>query len=251
VAAQHVRSVLRTVRGRFVLFFTGPLVVLLGLILRHLESGAVWRTYGGERGTLLLAGAVFVALTSTLPATANSFGIDRGGLSRQLLAPLEERDLLLARLCGGGALFLGTLALCLAGTSFLLLDRPSPPAGGWLLFLLTGCAGGGAAYLTLAPLFALVSVTLPRASDLNRLGKGGNPHQGASFAAIVATTIVGSAFSVVLVLAHDFLGEPLLALIACLVWGALALGVTLRFVPTLSLALASRRDNLAQIAEAR
>lgn len=244
VAGTQIRTTLRTVRGKFGLFFTGPMLALIGLVLRRAHGGFLWKGYLVDHGYLLLGGASFMALTTTLPVLANLFAVDRAGLTRQLLAPIRERDLLLGKLAGGGVLFTGTLLLCMLGIALVL------PGGSPALWA-AGLAGGASVYLILAPLLALVSLAFPKASDLNKLGTPGNPHGAAALISTLATILACAAPSLLLALGYEVLGMPLVTLGLTILWALLAGGVALVLTLPLARALAERRDNLALIAEQR
>jgi hypothetical protein len=244
VAGAQVCTTLRTVRGKFGLVFTGPMVAMIGLVLRRIHGGFLWKGYLVDHGYLLLGGASFMALTTALPVLANLFAVDRAGLTRQLLAPIRERDLLLGKLAGGGALFTGTLLLCMLGIALVL------PGGSPALWA-AGLAGGASVYLILAPLLALVSLAFPKASDLNKLGTPGNPHGAAALISTLATILACAAPSLLLALGYEILGMPLLTLGLMILWALIAGGVAFLLTAPLARALAERRDNLALIAEKR
>ena len=244
VARVQVRSVLRTLRGKFGLFFTGPLIALICLVLSRVHGGGFFQDFLSRHGYLMLSFAAFMAISTMQPLLANLFAVDKAGLTRQLLAPISDRDLLLGKLAGAGVLYAGTLLLCLAGIALVL-------PGGSPLTWLSGYFGGLSVYLVLAPILAILSMAFPKASDLNKMGTPGNPHAAAALAATLATMVACAPPALLLALGAEILGLPLLTLGATIVWTLVAALIAWLSVGPLSRALGERRENLGLVAERR
>jgi hypothetical protein len=244
VAWTAVRTTLRTLRGKFLLFFAGPLVALVGLTLRRAHGGSFWQGFLGQHGYLLLTGASFMALTSAQPLLANLFAVDKAGLTLQFLAPIRDRDLLRGKLAGGGLLYGATLLLCLVGVALVA-------PGGSPLAWAAGWVGGASTYFTMAPLLAIVSILFPKAADLNKMGNPGNPHGLAALLVTLAALVACVPPSLILGLGYEVLNMPALTLLLMLLWMLLTGGLALLMTVPLAGLLATRRENLALLAQQR
>lgn len=244
VARVQIRSVVRTLRGKFALFFTGPLVALLSVMMRRAHGGALFHDFISRHGTLALSGAAFMAISTAQPLLANLFAVDKAGLTRQFLAPISDRDLLVGKLAGGGVLFAGTLLLCYAGIALVL------PGGSPLLWL-CGLVGGASVYLAMAPLLAILSMAFPKASDLNKMGNPGNPHAAAALTVTLCSLLACAPPSLLLAVGGEMLELPWITLGATILWALLAGLIARLSLGPLSRALGERRENLGLVAERR
>lgn len=244
VAWAQVRTTLRTLRGKFLLFFAGPLVALVGLTLRRAHGGSFWQSFLGQHGYLLLTGASFMALTSAQPLLANLFAVDKAGLTLEFLTPIPDRDLLRGKLAGGGLLYGATLLFCLVGVA---LVAPGGSAFAWA----AGWVGGASTYFTMAPLLGFVSILFPKAADLNKMGNPGNPHGLASLVVTLAALVACVPPSIILGLGYEVLDMPAVTLLLMLFWMLLTAGLALLATVPLAGLLATRRENLALLAQQR
>ncbi len=127
------------------------------------RGGSDFAPLGLQSGLGLATFASFVSLLSILPLAMNQFAIDRAGLTLMLLAPLDT----------GAAQREGDRQRRHRGDSRrrLLHRRRAAVPGGhpalWLCIPLTVVA----AYLTAAPVAAILSAVFPRAVDLNSIGR--------------------------------------------------------------------------------
>jgi hypothetical protein len=231
-------------RGKFAVFFTGPLVALIGLSLRRAGMPGFWKGLVSHQGYLLLTGAAFIALNSAQPLLANLFAIDKAGLTRQFLAPIRDRDIVLGKMAGAGLLFALTLFFSLLGCAIVL---PGGSLGAWL----AAFAGGLSAFLLAAPIFAFLSMAFPKSADLNKMGTPGNPHGAASFLSVFVALFACAPPIALLSLGYQLLGMPWLTLILMAGWSFATAGLAFLTSFPLARALADRRENLILVAERR
>jgi len=183
VAWGHVRGLLRTLAGRLGLFLIPVVTLFLTFMLRARLPGGLG---GGEglraaipgMGAILVAGATVFALLSVQNFAVNQFAIDGAGFSLARLAPLPRRDLVLGKAVADGVLAGG---YALLGTGVVVPIEP-----GALLFWPAALLAGASAYLLLAPLYAWLSMLLPKAVDLGRMGKASQPNQVAGLLGVLA-----------------------------------------------------------------
>lgn len=185
VAWGQVRGLLRTLVGRLNLAM-GPVVAL---VLTLMVRSDVARLAFGERalgtawtGVVLAVGAAALASLSQQAFSLNQFGIDGAGFSLDVLAPLQRRDLVLGKWAATAAL---SLAVNLLITGVVMSLEPAALPF-WPAILLA--AVGGQAVL--APPSTWVSMLLPKAVDLGRLGRDAQPNQTAALVGMLATPLV-------------------------------------------------------------
>lgn len=186
VAWGQLRGLLRTLVGRLGLFLVPVVTLFLTFTLRARLPGG----FGGEEGlraaipgagALLVAGATVFALLSVQTFSINQFAVDGAGFSLARLAPIERRDLVLGKAVAGGLL---AGAFALLGTGVVLPLEPDA-----LPFWPAALLAGASAYLLLAPFYAWVSMLLPKAVDLGRLGKAAQPNQVAALLGVLAMPV--------------------------------------------------------------
>jgi hypothetical protein len=174
VAWAQLRGVLRTLAGRLGVLLTPTMTLFLSFLLRARLPGDLGGEEGlraavpGAGGLLILMAAVF-ALLSIQTFSLNQFAVDGAGFSLARLAPIERRDLVLGKAVAGGVLAGG---FALLGTGVVVPIEPEA-----LPFWPAALLAGASAYLLLAPFYAWVSMVLPKAVDLGRLGKASQPNQ--------------------------------------------------------------------------
>jgi hypothetical protein len=239
VAFTQLRLALRTPRGRATIGspLLMPLVLAalvfkgggsLGRIVSSTGNGLALATFGG-----------FAAVLALIPFAMNQFAIDKAGFTRQMLAPLSIRDLLLGKAVGNALIAAGPALFCFVLSGVLL---PGGHPALWLAMPLALIAS----YVLLAPAAAALSAVFPKTIDLNSIGTNGNAHQAAgllgmlSFAAAIAPT------ALLVYAAVKLLHRPDLAPLFLLGWCAIAVGLAqLLFIPVRRL-VASRVETLAQ-----
>lgn len=186
VAWVQVRSFLRTLAGRLGLVIT-PVVTLFLLLMLRADLGAAPAAESGLRAALpgmpvLFAfGAVVMGLLSIQAFVINQFAVDGPGFSLSRLAPVSRWDLVAGKAAAGG--LLAGLFIVLATGVVVSLEPEALPF--WPVVLLAGAS----AYLLLTPFYAWLSMRLPKAVDLSRLGKAAQPNQLAGLLGMLGTVL--------------------------------------------------------------
>jgi hypothetical protein len=235
VAWAQVRCALRTVQGKIALVM--PTLSLLAFsfvvgqpgITSQLPFAARWS------GVLLAVVAVAITLLSQQALLLNQFAVDGAGLTLELASPLSDRDLLLGKAAGGA--ILAACALLPALLAVATLRRGTSP----LLWPAAALAGFGA-YALLSPLAAWLSILLPKAVDLSRIGRNGKPHPIAALVYIFALPmglLPPVALGAVALVAWN---SPALALLLEAFWLTLAIAVAWTFLRLTESGLARRRE---------
>jgi hypothetical protein len=235
VAVAQVRTALRSVRGRLAMLLPGPTLIVLSVLSRHMPDELPGGTLLAARGDVLLGAGLALALYALLGFTMNQFAADRAGLTLQLLAPIDDGDLVRGKAVGCGLVFGADALVCLACA---LAVSPGGSPWAWVAVLMAGLA----TYLFMAPLAAFLSAVLPVASDMSKTGPGGNPH---GFAMLVgAGAVLVLSVPPGLMIAAGWPG-----LVAA--WTALAAGTAIPLLRLAAGAVRARRENIALVAQGR
>ena len=241
VAAAHVKLALRTPRGRSVLLSPFVVCLMFGLLMWRSGTGMDLAFIRLQDGVGLAAFAGFICLLSILPLAMNQFAVDGAGLTLELLAPLEDGELLAGKAVGNAVIAFGPALVCfvLAAAAF-----PGGDPAVWACLPL----GLLAAYLIGAPVAAVLSAVFPRAVDMNSIGRGSNAHGAAGFIGFGAFAIAALPGILLAVLAVRWLERPWLAPLFLTGWCVVAaLLAWALFIPARAI-FARRRENLALIA---
>jgi hypothetical protein len=245
VAWAQYRTAVRSVRGRLIILFPGPLLAMLTVIFRQLpqEEGR-WATAAAEQGHLLIGAGVIFCFYSLQAFTMNMFGSDKSGLTLQLLAPVSDRHLAWGKVYG--------CALILAAATFITLVAsvavaPTGSIYNWLAVLV----GGFAMYLTLSPFSVWLSALFPQASDLSKTGSGGNPHPLPMLVGTFLVMLAAAPCAIIMIAAHFWWHQPSMALALMIVWTAAVAALAIPFVNLASRAVGARRENLSLIAQSK
>ncbi len=244
VAWATVRSVMRTGRGRLAVFLTPLMVPVLGLAIFSERNPDAFSKFPIEKGLMLALMAVAFSLMTSQPVLLNQFGADRSGLTLQFLSPLSGLELVRGKLVGTG-LMVGVTAL--AGMAGALLVEPSGHPALWLacpLLILSG-------YLLTGPLGTILSIVFPKASNLSKWGKEGNPHPAA---AVLGTLLLGPVLGPPVALAAIgllLLKSLLWVWILLLAWCALAAACFAGLSGVAGRMLDSRREALGLVAQGK
>jgi hypothetical protein len=115
-------------------------------------------------------------------ALLNQFGIDGAGFSLQVLSPLSDVELVVGRVLAG-ALLTG-LSLLPPWVATLLL-RPGTPVQLWIAIPFAALA----AYAIFAPAALWLSLLLPKAADLSKMGNKGKPHGAAALIGVMVLMV--------------------------------------------------------------
>ncbi|HWC77834.1 MAG TPA: hypothetical protein VG778_10240 [Blastocatellia bacterium] len=244
VAITQLRTGLRSVRGRLIVFMPGPLVGLLALLSRRMPDAVIGGSFLGSDGYVAMGAGMVFGLYALQAFNMNQFASDRAGLTLQLLAPISDDDLVRGKAAGCGMIFGATTLLCLI--SALAVAGSGPPLV-WLSVLL----GGFATYALISPVAALMSAYFPVVADLSKTGTGGNPH---GLAMLLGTFLVLVAWApawIILAVGKRVFESPALTLAMMLVWLVVALSVSIPLLRFGSRALSARRENVALVAQGR
>ncbi|MFP3938850.1 MAG: hypothetical protein ACOC7L_00825 [Acidobacteriota bacterium] len=190
----HLRGVLRTVAGRLALVLAPVMTLLLVFFVRTELSGAgdgsaegfvarVAALPSGVAGALLAFAASLLCILGLQAVLLNQFAVDGAGWTLSVVLPVGPWEHVLGRAAAGGVL---VFAQVLLATGVVVSFQPAALAF-WPAVIL----GAASAYALLAPANAWLSMLLPKAADLSRLGKRAQPNQVAALAGMFATPLAG------------------------------------------------------------
>jgi len=239
VALTQLRLALRTPRGRATI--GSPLLMPIILAaLAYQGGGSLGRFLSSNGNGLGLATfGCFAAVLALIPLAMNQFAIDKAGFTRQMLAPLSIRDLLIGKAVGNALIAAGPAVFCFV-LSGLLLPGGNPSL--WMAMPLALVSS----YLLLAPAAAALSAIFPKTVDLNSIGTNGNAHQAAGLLGMLAFAASIAPSALLVWLAVRPLHRPDLAPLFLLGWCAIAFALShLLFIPVRRL-VASRVETIAQ-----
>ena len=237
IAINQIRLALRTPRGRATLL--SPIVVFGMFAVMTLRSGG-----GSDFGPLRMQSGLglatfssFVSLMAILPLAMNQFAIDRAGLTLTMLAPVATMTLLRGKAVGNAIIALIPGTICFIAAALLL---PGGDPAVWACIPLTAIA----AYLTAAPIAAILSAIFPRAVDLNSIGRGSNAHGAAGLLGMLTFVAAAAPGAVLALVVGRGLQRPLLAPLALVIWIFVSLGVSLVLFRLAADIFDRRRENL-------
>lgn len=222
----QLRGVLRTVTGRLGLVLAPVGTLLFVFVMRTELSGAaegaeeglaarVASLPPGVKGALLAFAASLFCVLGLQAVLLNQFAVDGPGFTLTALSPVEPRDHVLGKAAAGGVL---VLAQVLLATGVVVSFDPAVlPL--WPAVLL----GAVSVYALLAPANAWLSMLLPKAVDVGRLGKRAQPNQVAALVGMFVTPM--AALPALLVSGGTYVatGSALAVSVAALAWAAVAL----------------------------
>ena len=237
VAWVMFKGSLRSVRGRVAVLLPGPMMAIVSLVLLRRPENMPWIAALGTHSHLMFGASLIIVLFAIHPFTLNQFSSDRAGLTLQLLLPVSARDLVIGKAIGGGALFL--LAALLSSVASALATGGGHPAA-WAMTLV----GGLATYVAVTPIAALLSAIFPVAADMSKAGSGGNPHVASALIGMVAVGIAALPVLGIAVPATLTRAAPSVALIAMVLWLALASVIAWVLLGAVSKVVTARRENL-------
>jgi hypothetical protein len=239
VALAQVRTAMRSVRGRLVVFLPGPLVAMIAALFASLNSTAGFEGLGEARGYLAFGGGLLFGLYAAQAFTMNQFASDRAGLTLEFLAPIRDVDLVRGKTVGC-AVLIGAGGVLSFVCAWLMAPGGSP----WLW--LATLAGGVATFLITSPLTALLSIFLPIAADLSRTGTAGNPHGLAMVVGSMAIALCAIPVCVALATL-----PPFTACLTLMTWAAVSFALCVPGLGLAARAIRPRRENLALVAQGR
>lgn len=237
IAVSQVRLGLRTARGRSTILSPVVLFVVLAVVI--VRGGDVM-----EIGPLRLSGGVglaaftsFVALLSLLPLAMNQFAVDRAGLARALMAPLDTTSILVGKAAGNALIATIPAALCVIA-AFLLY-----PGGRFALWLSIPPALI-ATYLWTAPAAAALSALFPRVVDLGSIGNRSSAHGAAGLLGTIVFACAGGSCLLLALVATRLLRRPEMAPVLLAGWAALAAAAATLLFRVAARLFDRRRENL-------
>jgi hypothetical protein len=238
VAAVQVRTILRTVRGRWGLI-APPLFGVFFAFAFSRPSGRHSPDLFGSPLVMTIF-VVFIALQSLAALSANQFASDGRGLPMLFLQPLAARSLVRGKALGIGVLQVVCMVLGLLPVAVLV--RPAHPSV-WLAVFL----GGLAAMVVLAPVAAALSAAFPKRVDLSHWGRSSNPHATAGLVSFLASALAAGPPVGSVLLSSGVLHRPWVAPVLMLGWLAIAGAVAWLMLPVAERILLNRRENLALV----
>lgn len=244
VAAAHIRSLLRTVQGKMLVFFSPLALTIVGIGLTRMHGRELDLLHLKIGGSPIVGFGAVISLLSLQKVMLNQFAIDRAGFTLQLLAPISDRDLVKGKAAGTGVLYLMLL------TFFLIAAAVLAP-GGQVLMWASPLLGAIAAYVVFAPIAAFLSALFPKSADLNRMGSGGNPSGLASLFGMLVTGLVTAPPVILSVGALLLAKSPALAFGLVALWTVIAAALSIPLTRLAARTLAARRENIALVAQGR
>jgi hypothetical protein len=236
VAMTQVRLALRTPRGRATIG-SSLLMPLIFIALAYKGSG--FPKMLAANGLALATFGGFVSVLALIPLAMNQFAIDKAGFTRQMLAPLSIRDLLIGKAVGNALIAAGPALFCIALSGLLL-------PGGHPALWIGVPIGLAASYALLAPAAAALSAIFPKSVDLNSIGTNGNAHQAAGLLGMLAFVVACAPPALLTYVALRVIQRPDLAPILLLAWCAIAFVLAhMLYIPVRRL-VEDRVETLAQ-----
>jgi ABC-type Na+ efflux pump permease subunit len=158
--------------------------------------------------------------------------------------PVSDRELIAGKIAGSGILAACSSGLCLA-IGVVLGGAASPLL--WPTLWLAGIS----VFVVFAPMGALLSMLLPRKSNLGSLGSAGNPHPAAGLLGIACTALAVAPVAALAAGALVLAKSPALALALVAGWTVIAGGIGYGLVRLAAGILMERRESLALVAAGR
>jgi hypothetical protein len=240
IAWTTFRLLVRSVRGRVILFTSPIPVLMMGFLWRRGALGSFAPTWTGIAIAAVGGGIALLALSAVL---ADQFAVDRAGLTLVFLGPASDRDIVLGKAAGGA------LAIAIPAGAAFVIGLVFHPGGAPLLWAATAVAIA-AAYLAQSPIAAFAAATFPAPLDLTKL-RSGNAHPLAALITMLSLAIAYAACCGIPLLAFVLSQSPAATFAASLAVLAVAAGFATLAFPLAAKTLGGRRENLAMIAQGR
>lgn len=244
LAIIHVRLLLRSVQGKMAIYFTPLSLVVFAFLSTRLWTMDLSVVVGDSSGPALATAGTLFSLLALQKIMVNQFAIDGAGLTLQLLAPISERDLVLGKAAGMGFLFSVSMVLYI-----VLAFAAAPGASPWLWPVVALI--GASVYVLFAPLALMLSALFPRAADLSRMGKSGNPNQLAAFLGFLLIMVTAAPPLALAGAALLLARSPVGALVLVGGWTGVAIAVSIPLFRLCERVVLSRRENLGLTAPGR
>lgn len=237
IALTQLRLALRTPRGRATI--ASPLLMPMILAAVTSRGGRVIPGVNADSGIGLAVFGVVIAILALLPLAMNQFAIDKAGFTRQMLLPLNVRELLFGKAIGNAMIAMIPGIFCLAIPAVMF---PLGRLGYWPALLLAALA----TYSLMAPAAALFSALFPKTVDLNSIGNASNAHQAAGLLGMLAFAAAAAPPALLWVGAAQMLHRPELVPVVLGAWCLIAITASyFLFIPVARF-VESRRESLAQ-----
>ena len=238
VAFAHFRLALRTTRGRSILLSPIAIMLIFGLFMYRGSGSMDLGPFKFASGIGLATFASAMSLLSILPIAMNQFAVDGAGLTMTLLSPLPADELLAGKAAGNALVVLPPVVFVLLATA---LAFPGGSLALWISLPLALLS----IYFLFAPVAAICSAILPRAVDMNSIGRGSNAHGAAGLLGLIGIAAAAVPPVLIVLLATKVLDRPISAPLMLLAWCVLAYGIgRLLFRPARRV-FSTRRENLA------
>ncbi|MFN7970750.1 MAG: hypothetical protein U0166_00105 [Acidobacteriota bacterium] len=243
IAAAQVRTVLRSVQGK-IAFLAGP-VVFASAACALVRKVPARDLEAIPHGGVLLAGAgISLTMLSAVGIMVNQLAADRSGLTLSLLAPLTDIDIVIGKAAAFASLT-GASALLIAIPTFVLL--PGDPLSLWMALPVAFLS----AYLPIAPIAAILSAVLPRATAREDLPGATKPHELAAFAGFFLPMLFSGPPAGIMLHAVRVAHRPALALLTLSIWLVLSAAISIPLFALAASTVGARRENLALVAQGR
>jgi hypothetical protein len=246
VAWAQYRTALRSVRGRLIVLFPGPLLALMMVIFRQLPGDeGRWAAGAAGHGYLLLGAGVIFGFYSMQAFTMNMFGSDRSGLTLQLLAPVSDRHLAWGKVYGCWLILCAGMVVTFAAS---VAVAPSGSPYYWLAVFVASFA----MYMSLSPITVWLSALFPQASDLSKTGSGGNPHPLPMFVGTFLVMLAALPNAIIIILTELWWKQqPIVALAGVSLWALVIAAIAIPLVNLSARSVGARRENLALVAQGK
>jgi hypothetical protein len=239
VAVAHVRLTLRTPRGRSILLSPLMLFLFIAVFMARGAGGVDFGPLIPHSGVGLAAVTSFFCIMSTVPISTNQFAVDRAGLTRTLLSPLTEMELLIGKAMGNALIGLGPALVCFAAAAVFFRS-------GSVALWATIPIGLVAVVMLAAPVTAIASAVFPKSVELNSIG-GNNAHGFAALTGMLSFVVAAGPPALLTLLSVWYLQRPELAPAFVMAWGIVAYFLS-KFLFTIARGVFHRRrENLAML----
>jgi hypothetical protein len=237
IALTQLRLALRTPRGRATIASPLLMPIILGAVITR--GGRIIPGVNTDSGIGLAVFGVVVTILALLPLAMNQFAIDKAGFTRQMLLPLDVRELLFGKAIGNALIASIPGIFCLAIPAVMF---PLGKAAYWPALLLAAVS----TYALMAPAAALFSALFPKTVDLNSIGNASNAHQAAGLLGMLAFVVAAAPAALLWAASTQMLRRPDLVPVALGLWCLAALAISyFLFIPVAKF-VESRRESLAQ-----
>ena len=237
IALTQLRLALRTPRGRATI--ASPLLMPIILAAVVSRGGRVIPGINADSGIGLAVFGAVIAILALLPLAMNQFAIDKAGFTRQMLLPLNVRELLFGKAIGNALIAMIPGIFCLAIPAIMF---PLGRIAYWPALLLAALA----TYSLMAPAAALFSALFPKTVDLNSIGNASNAHQAAGLLGMLAFAAAAAPPALLWAASVQMLRRPELVPVVLGAWCLIAIAASyFLFIPVAKF-VESRRESLAQ-----